>query len=221
MKLRFMVAGALLVAGMSASSAFADPLTFFTDSVSTSDATQQGRLVRSGQAQTWAGAEGSFPGTNNTGVTFYYKTYTFSNSLFNPNNYIDISVFDESNSGLFFVSAYAGSYNPAAKGQNWLGDEGASGNIQFFSNDPGEARDFEVIVPNGQDLVLVVNTTGGGTSGTGYKYDIAVNDYSDSEYDNVPVTPYVAATPEPSTFVELGTAVVAFAGMARRRFLKA
>jgi hypothetical protein len=218
MKLRSVLSAALLLTGFCSVSAFADPLVTITGTITTANATELGRPSRNGVPQQWNNVE-SYPGVNpsTTVLTYYYQTYTISNSLFNPNNYLDISFTDQLQNGLLFVSAYSGSYNPNARDQNWLGDLG------YQSNAYGpDALFFDVVATAGQDLVLVVTTTGGGTSGTNNPYEIDISGFTNSsDYLTAPVTPYVAPTPEPSTFVELGTAVVAFAGMARRRFLKA
>ena len=220
MKFRSVIPTVLLAAGLYASSASAATIALFTDSVKTTDPTQLGRPSRNGVPQQWVRDE-NYPGVLATSVntTYYYKTYTYAatGQLF-TNDYIDISVFDETNSGLFFVSAYFNSYDPNNRAQNWLGDVGSSGNIQFYSGDPGNARTFDVVLPYATSLVLVVNTTGGGTSGTGALYDIAINAFSDTNYGEAPALA-TNVTPEPSTFIELGTGLLAMAGVARRRFM--
>ncbi|WP_419804637.1 hypothetical protein [Terriglobus sp.] len=217
MKLRSLVLAGLLTAGLYTQAASATPIAFFSDSITTASNTELGRPSRNGQPQTWTHEE-AFPGvlSTSTGTTYFYNTYTISNSLFNPNNYLDISFTDELASGLLFISAYSNSYNPNARDQNWLGDLG------FASNSYGpNSLFFDVVMPAGQDLVLVVNTTGGGTVGTGRPFDVAINGYTDTEYHEADITPYVAPAPEPSTFVELGTALVAVIGIGRRRFFAA
>lgn len=206
-----LLASALLTA--TAGAAAAESITYFTDSVSTADSTRLGRPSRSGTPQTWTNDE-SYTGQINPSLTYYYKTYTFAASLFQGAPYVDISVFDEDNSGLFFVSAFQGSYNPAAPGDNWLGDEGGSGNYTFAAGTLGDPRYFDVTLSAGQDLVLLVNTSGGGTSGTGKLYDIAINAYADTMYDD-PIP--VAATPEPGTWLLTASGLLGMAWVGRRR----
>ena len=217
MKLRFLVPAVLFALGAFASSAMATEISSFTGSVSTSNPTQLGRPSRNGIPQTWAYTE-AYPGVlaSTVNTTYYYTTYTFTQAMLQQRDYVDISIFDETNSGLFFVSAYANSYNPSSRATNWLGDEGSSGNIVFFTGTTGNARSFDVILPYNGTLVLVVNTTGGGTSGTGALYDIDINAYADNNFDET-----VAYAPEPSTFIELGTGLLAMAGVARRRLMAA
>ncbi|MGI4757249.1 MAG: PEP-CTERM sorting domain-containing protein [Janthinobacterium lividum] len=211
MKLRSLITTAVCAAGLFTSSAFAVPIDFFTSSVTTSNPTELGRPSRNGIPQTWTGQE-TYPGllSTTTTTTYYYTTYTYAASLFAGAPYVDISVTDESNSALFFVSAYAGSYNPASRQTGWLGDEGGSGN--YFNGLPADGRYFDVILPVGQNLVLMVTTTGGGTSGTNQLYDIGVSAFGDTQLGDPVVTP------EPSTIIELGTGMLAMAGVVRRRY---
>ena len=204
-----LLASALLAA--TTSLAAAESIASFPDSVSVPDAPRLGRPVRSGTPQTWTGQE-PYPSLNNPGVTFYYKTYTFAASQFAGAPYVDVSVFDELNSGLFFVSAFAGSYSSAAPSANWLGDEGSSGNIFFFTGDPGNARDFEFVLPANKDLVLLVNTTGGGTLGTGLAYDVVVNAFGDTKFG-----PPVATTPEPGSWLLTASGLLGMAWIGRRK----
>lgn len=214
MKTHSVLFASALIAAASLGVASAESIASFTDSVSVTDPTQLGRPSRSGTPQTWTGQE-VYTGVISPATTYHYKTYTFAASNFVGAPYIDVSVFDEANSGLFFVSAFAGSYSSAAPGANWLGDEGSSGNLTFYGGTLGDARDFEFVLPSNQNLVLLVNTTGGGASGTGQLYDIAINAYADTQFsDPVPV----AATPEPGTWLLTLSGLLGMAVMARRKF---
>ena len=65
-----------------------------------------------------------------------------------------------------------------------------------------------MILPVGQNLVLVLNDSS--TAALNDPINIEVDAYSDTNYSPV-------VTPEPSTFVTLGTGVGWAAGMVRRR----
>lgn len=186
----------------------ADTVASFMTSVTASDTMELGRGSRSSIPQDWSGTE-SYTGRVNTTTTYYYKTFTFANSLFAGGGYLDISTFEPLNTATYFLTAYAGSYNPLAPGTNWLGDAGFSGNYQ--TNDGG---DFQVILPLNQDLVLLLNNTSAGGSGLNTPIHIQVDNYSDSMYTE-PLA--VAETPEPSTFLMLGTGLLSMGGLIRRR----
>jgi len=117
----------------------ADTVAVVNTSVTSSDFTELGRGSRSGIPQDWSGTE-TYTGRVNTSTTYYYKTFTFAASLFTGGGYLEISDFEPLNTAYYFLTAYAGSYNPADPSLNWLGDTGFSGNYQ--TNDGG---DFEVI----------------------------------------------------------------------------
>ena len=68
-------------------------------------------------------------------------------------------------------------------------------------------------------MVFVVNSTGAGGVGLNNPFDFFVSAYTDTMYDDTDVTGHI--TPEPSTFIELGTGLLAIAGVARRRLLAA
>lgn len=214
MNFRLLLSTVVCAAGLLVSSASATPIDYLPNaSITTSNPTELGRPSRNGVPQTWTGQE-TYPGvlSTSTATTYYYTTYRYAASLFTGAPYVDISFTDDNNTSLTFISAYAGGYNPSSRNTGWLGDEGGSGD--YFPGQPLDGRFFDVILPVGQDLVLMVTTTGGGTSGTNQPYDIAVNAYADTMYTDAPT----AVTPEPSTLIELGTGMVAMLGVVRRRF---
>ncbi len=203
MNLRYVFSAALFFVALPAL-ARAETITNFTGVLTSSSSTELGRPFRSGVQQTWTGAE-VYDGKNNPTVTFAYTTYTLPASLFAGAPYVEVSVLDTLSGVSDFVTAYSGSFNVNSQGSNWLGDEGASGNY-FGTTD---ARFFDVILPVGQNLVLVLNDSS--TAALNDPIDIEVDAYADTNYDDPVVTP------EPSTFVTLGTGLVWAAGMARRR----
>lgn len=191
--------------------ASASTLAMFTATVSTSDPTQQGRLSRNGVPQDWFGDE-AFPGTINTGVTYHYHVYDIPGSVFDvypgfSNGYAGfVNVDVDSLSGNTFVAGYLDSYDPTNKGATWLGDPGTSGN--YFGTDP---LAFQVFVPQGHDLLLVVNNTGGSNLGTGDQLKITVEGFIDTLYTDP------SPTPEPASLMLLGSGLLAaFATMRKR-----
>lgn len=184
----------------------AETISNFTGVLTTSSSTELGRPFRSGVQQTWTGSE-VYDGTNNTTTAFAYTTYTFASSLFTGAPDVEVSVLDTLGGISDFVTAYAGSYNVNSRGTNWLGDEGSSGNYFGLT----DARYFDVILPVGQNLVLVLNDSA--AAGLNDPINIEVDAYADTNYDD----PSPQVTPEPSTLVTLGTGLVWAAGMARRR----
>ncbi len=204
MNSRHFLSAALLLAALPAL-AGAETITNFNGVLTSSSATELGRPFRSGSQQTWTGAE-PYDGKNNLTTAFAYTTYTFAASLFTGAPYVEVSVLDTLGGTSDFVTAYAGSFNVNSQGTNWLGDEGGSGN--YFGLTDG--RYFDVILPVGQNLVLVLNDSS--VAALNDPINIEVDAYADTNYDDPVVTP------EPSTFVMLGTGLVWAAGMARRRY---
>lgn len=204
MNSRILLSAAFLLAGLPAL-AGAETISNFNGVLTSSSATELGRPSRNSVLQTWTGAE-AYPGVINPATSYAYTTYTFNASLFTGAPYVEISVFDTLDNGADFVSAYANSYNVNSRSTNWLGDEGNSGN--FFGVD---AIYFDVILPASSNLVLVLNDSS--TLGLNDPINIEISAYADTSYDDPPVV-----TPEPSTFVMLGTGLVWAAGMARRRY---
>jgi hypothetical protein len=191
--------------------AYAEAIDSFTSSLTTTDPTQLGRLSRNGVAQDWTGGEGAFSGVINTTTTYHYTTYTYTSTDLLGAEFIQIEV--DSLSANTFFSAYDGSYNPLNMATNWLGDAGSSGD--FFGTDP---LFFQVIVPVGDSLVIVVNNSGPSNLGVGDPFTLSVEGFSDTEFDDpAPIT----TTPEPSTLVLLGSGLVGLAGVVRRRLTAA
>ena len=161
----------------------------FTGAVTAANSlTQTGRLVRNGVPQDWANSE-PFPGTNNAGVTFNYITLTLTPTQLAGGPFVQISVDDPLTN--IFVSAYDNSYNPLSLQTNWLGDAGTSGN--YFGTDPVS---FQITVPTGDSLVLVVNTTA--AAGLGETFRLRGEYFSDTMYTDP------TAVPEPSGMALLG-----------------
>jgi hypothetical protein len=162
-----------------------------TSSVSTSDPTQQGRLSRNNAVgQDW-GLDEAFPGIVNTGVTYHYHTYTIPSASIQPGRFVQIILDDLGPSqGNIFVSAYQNFYAPNSGvaplfgfDANWLGDNGFSGN--FFGG--SDTVSFQVQVPAGADLVLVVTNTGGGNVGTGEPFRLIAQAYTDPAFTSPPI----------------------------------
>ena len=213
MKTRFVLFASAVAALSLVPLARAEQIAYFSDSITSADASELGRASRSGTQQTWTNAE-TYTGQLNATTQYFYKTYDFAASSFAGAPYVEISIDDNLNTADFFVSAFAGSYDPSQRGNNWLGDEGGSGEYTFYEGVPGDARYFDVTLPIGQDLVLLVNSTAGGTVGLNQPFDIDVAAYADTLYDD-PLP--VAATPEPGTLLMTFTGLLGTVGMARRR----
>lgn len=189
--------------------ASAETLLNVTDTLTNADPTQTGRLSRNGIAQDWVGSE-PFPGVINVGTAYFYQTYSVNVGV---TSFIQVTLDDASANE--FASAYVGAYLPDSAGApnlgfdtNWLGDAGASGNL--FGVDP---RSFQVIVPAGDELVVVVNNTTGGPSlpATNGTYNLLVEGFLDQNFDNP------SSVPEPSGIGLMTTALGALGLAVLRR----
>lgn len=171
----------------------------------TTDPVQLGRLNRNGILSDWSATK-VFPGAVNTTIPYRYETFVLSSVLY---PFIQITMDDVSGTAQTFASAYLNSYVPSNTAPNfgldvnYLGDAGASGN--FFGTDP---RAFQVVMPVGGTLVLVVNDASNTGAGIGQPFRLLVEGFADTNFNDVP---------EPATLGLLFATLSAGAILAWRR----
>jgi hypothetical protein len=178
----------------------------FTGSMvlSSADPTQLGRLSRNGVPTDWSSS--TFPGVINPATSYHFQTLNLDipalTAPFNDLRFIQIDV--DSTSSTTFFSAYLNSYNPLNPAPTYLGDAGFSGNLVT-----GDPAFFQVIVPYGNHLVLLMNetTTNGGLNQIA---NITVEAFSDTGFSEG------QTTPEPGTWVLMACGM-ALAGAGRLR----
>jgi hypothetical protein len=185
---------AAVLSAVAAAPAFA--LTLFasgSDTLKLADPVALGRLTRDGVPSDWSASK-AFPGVISPTTVFHYTTFVVpvTNTPF-----IQISVDDPDT--VVFAAAYLDNFNPPNFSTNYLGDAGSSGN-QF-----GNPGFFQVVVPVGHDLVLVVEETTAPNGGLGHPFDVLVEGFIDAEF-----TDPTAAVPEPSTWAMM---LLGFAGL--------
>lgn len=192
--LRTASASVLIALALSANALATDVLNV-NSAVSLSDPTQLGRLSRNGIPQDWANTE-TFPGIVNATTAYHYTTFTISAAVAANGPFMQISLLDlgpAATQGNIFVSAYANAYLPNSSGTgnlgfntNWLGDSG------FSPNNFGNAVFFQVLVPAGASLVIVINNTAAGNVGVGQPFKLLVESFSDNQFSDA----RVSAVPE-------------------------
>ncbi|HVM47227.1 MAG TPA: hypothetical protein VMU04_04330 [Candidatus Acidoferrum sp.] len=174
----------LLASGQIAS---ADTLLDVSSSLSVSDPTQLGRLARDGVGSAWSGAKG-FPGAINITTSYHYRLLTVFSSP--PLGHFEVTshyvqVILEDTNAAFFVSAYLDSFapNPTATNRgldiNYLGDPGTSGDS--YGTDP---RFFQVFVPAGHDLSVVVTDVSASNAGIGQPFRVLVEGFTDTQFSD-------------------------------------
>jgi PEP-CTERM motif len=206
-----LVAGSLLLTFALCATARATLILDVSSAITLTDPTQSGRLSRNGIPQDWAGTE-PFPGLVNTTTVYHYHTYAIDALTAGLGPFMQIS-FDSIPANTF-VSAYSMFYHPNSVvggnlgfDTNWLGDAGFSGNS--FGVDPVF---FQVMVPLGSSLVVVVNTTAAANGGIGDPFHLLVESFTDTNFTDAP-----SAVPEPSTYGLFGAAFLAGLSFLSRR----
>jgi hypothetical protein len=192
-----------------------DPSTSITASNSQ---VEMGRLSRNGVQQTWDPAtsgETSYSGEINAGSSYNYVEFEFTPAEIGNGKYIQIDISEPLAADLF-ASAWT-SYNGSASvasGFDWLGDEGQSEDYAFGSipPTPQDPHFFNVTVPAGDSLFVVVNTTS--AAALGEDFGIQVESFSTKQYDNGTPLPPV---PEPTTWALLGAGVMVVGASVYRR----
>jgi hypothetical protein len=214
----------LIVAGASclALTAMFSPVAFATDlydnpaDVITADNSldQLGREGRNQTQQTWdpvTSGEAAYPGPTTTTTDFNYITVTFTPAELGNGQYVQINIQEPNGDADLFASAWTGLYTGTASvqsGTGWLGDAGTSGDSQF-SNIPPIPIDpafFNVTVPAGDSLTVVINTTS--PTAIGETFGLEVEAFSSTDYTD--------SVPEPSVVAMLGAGLV-FGGAAAYR----
>jgi hypothetical protein len=183
--------GTLLAIFAICSTGFA--ITLFDTGPSTlvnSDSKQTLRLGRTDVPSDWSQLK-AFPGTAGTGK-YHYHTYTIPASALANTPFVQITNDDPTAS--LFVSAYLNSYNPNNFSANYFADAGFSGGFAVLA----ETGFFQLHVPPGNDLVVVVNDTITSNGGLNQPYRVLVEGFTDTLYSN-PSTPTPTPTPKPTT----------------------
>jgi hypothetical protein len=206
MKLFRRLGQSAVLAGLLCSVASAAVLLDVTSALKPTDPTQLGRLSRAQPASDWS-TQKPFPGIVNPTVSYHFETFIVNVGI---TPFIQITVDDPA--AATFTSAYLNAYlpNPTAPNRgldtNYRGDLGASGD--FFGTEP---TFFQVIIPQGNNLVVVVNDVSNTNGGLGIPFHILVEGFTDSEFTE--------PTPEPAAMLlsATGFGALALVGFLRRK----
>ena len=176
---------------------YGSPDTILTDT----DPTMNVRIARDGTPSDWSYMK-FFPGYFGGPGARAYDLWTFNNN-WGIDLYVQISLDDLADTFLLFSSAYMNSFDALDQEVNYLGDAGLSPTLF------GAPVTYQVIVPAGNNLVVVVNQTSIGPGDLPLEYGLVVEAYSSPFYDALPV-------PEPSS---LALCFVGLAAVAARRLM--
>jgi plastocyanin/N-acetylneuraminic acid mutarotase len=160
-----------------------------TGSIDLTDPTQTDHLTRSGIPQTCPSSTSCQVAGD--GLLHHYDSYTFTNTS-SASQCVTIDTNSTCTGARFiFTAAYLGSFDPNNICTNWIGDSG-------FSPDPDQA--FQVDVPAGQDVVVVVSNVN--PNGTCPAYTLTVTGlcggFTPSPTPTASPTATVTATPTPT-----------------------
>lgn len=166
------------------------------------DPTMNDRVLRDGVPSDWS-YQKFFPGYFGVPGPRAYDLWTFNN-VWGIDLYIQISLDDLAVTNLVFSTAYLDSFDPTDQETNYLGDAGVSPPIL------GAPVTYQVIVPAGNNLVVVVNQTSNLPGDLPVQYGLLVEGFSSQFYEDLP-----APVPEPSSIALCLAGLVALA--ARKR----
>ena len=211
-------AGCLALGSLFSPVASATDLLNITDSIPTNSATEMGRVSRNGVQQTWDPAdngETAYPGSINPTATYNYVAYTFTAAQLGDGQYVQIDFEEPNGAADLFATAWTTFSGTAsiASGAGFLGDAGSSRDFAFTSipPTPQDPRFFNVTIPAGSNLTVVINTSA--ATGVGENYGLQVEAFSSKDYTDA----ILGAVPEPSTWAMLGAGIVVGGVMVQRR----
>jgi hypothetical protein len=162
--------------------------------------TQFGRVARDGNSSIWGVAK-TFPGVTGAPTARGYQTFTIHNL---DRQFLQISLDDPD--VVLFDAAYLNSFNPVnvspnfGLNVNYLGDPGLSEPL-------GNPSAFQIVVPVNSTIVIDINELNPG-GGSGHMFELVVESFYDANFSE---------TPEPSSLLLAGSAVLFMAGFGYRR----
>lgn len=170
--------------------------------ITDTDATETSRLTRNAVQSTWASPK-AFPGTISGSFRYDEIAVTFAANAF-QDVYYEISQENFNVGGSPHLTAYLSDYVPGSLATNYLGDYGGS------PVPSGGLTTFQVIVPAGESLVLMFEST---SVDLPANYAFSVHAYSDANRNEN----FASPVPEPGSLALLSAALVGFSLSQRRK----